>query len=78
MVTRPETGVALRQSNQSDRLETMCIAFPKAADGNDQREPTWKSALLLIPRMLSLLWMLTRLLVTGARNWLNDRRQAVT
>jgi len=56
----------------------MCIAFPKAADGNDQREPTWKSALLLIPRMLSLLWMLTRLLVTGARNWLNDRRQAVT
>jgi hypothetical protein len=54
----------------------MCIAFPKAADGGDEQESRWKSALLLIPRMLGLVWMLTRMLATAVRNWFNDRRQA--
>ncbi len=54
----------------------MCIAFPKAADGGDEQESRWKSALLLIPRILGLVWMLTRMLATAVRNWFNDRRQA--
>ncbi|GEM_PF-5659566 len=57
----------------------MCIAFPKAADGNDEQESRWKSALLLLPRMLSLAWMLTRMLATAVKNWFSDRRrQAAT
>ena len=40
----------------------MCIAFPKAADGNERDEPAWKSALLLVPRLLALVWLVIRIL----------------
>jgi hypothetical protein len=53
----------------------MCIAFPKAADGSDAQESRWKSALLLLPRIMGLLWMLLKLLTTGAKNFMKDRRQ---
>ena len=51
----------------------MCIAFPKATDGNEKSEPTWKSLLLLIPRLARLLWLLLRILGGGLRNWLQER-----
>jgi len=53
----------------------MCIAFPKAADGSDTQETPWKSALLFLPRMLGLLWMLLKLLTTGMMNVIKDGRR---
>ena len=43
----------------------MCIAFPKTTDGQPDREPGWKSTLLLIPRLLGLLWLFTRMLASS-------------
>jgi len=54
----------------------MCIAFPKAADGNEKDEPAWKSVLLLMPRLLSFVWLLLKLLAGGFRNWLQEKRRA--
>ena len=51
----------------------MCIAFPKAGDGGEQAEPTWKSVLLLVPRMAGLLWLVLRILGGGLRNWLQEQ-----
>lgn len=58
-------------------LLLMCIAFPKAADGSDAQESRWTSALLLIPRLMGLLWMLLKLLTTGALNFVKDKRQTI-
>lgn len=44
----------------------MCIAFPKAGEGDDGREPTWKSTLLFLPRLLALAWMVVRMLGESA------------
>jgi hypothetical protein len=44
----------------------MCIAFPKAGEGDDSREPGWKSALLFVPRLLALVWMVLKMLVETA------------
>ena len=51
----------------------MCIAFPKAADGNEKSEPAWKSMLLLLPRLAGLLWLVLKILGGGLKNWLQDR-----
>ncbi|WP_296802869.1 hypothetical protein [Thiolapillus sp.] len=51
----------------------MCIAFPKAADGNEKSEPAWKSMLLLLPRLVGLLWLMLKILGGGLKNWLQDR-----
>jgi len=52
----------------------MCIAFPKAAEGDDGREPGWKSALLFLPRLLALTWMLVKMLGEAALDWLREKR----
>ena len=51
----------------------MCIAFPKVAEGDDGREPGWKSVLLFLPRLLALAWMLTKLLGEAALGWLQEK-----
>jgi hypothetical protein len=53
----------------------MCIAFPKAADGNERDEPAWKSALLLVPRLLALVWLVMKMLVGGIRNQVLENRR---
>ena len=52
----------------------MCIAFPKAADGDDGREPGWKSALLFLPRLLALAWLVTKLFGEALLGWLREKR----
>jgi len=47
---------------------SMCIAFPKAADGNEKAEPAWKSMLLLLPRLAGLLWQVMKILGGGLVN----------
>ncbi|WP_457672988.1 hypothetical protein [Thiolapillus sp.] len=52
----------------------MCIAFPKAADGNERDEPAWKSALLLVPRLLALVWLVLKMLASGLKNRVHEAR----
>jgi hypothetical protein len=52
----------------------MCIAFPKAADGNERDEPAWKSALLLIPRVLGLVWLVLKIIAGGMKNRVLESR----
>ncbi|WP_457667385.1 hypothetical protein [Thiolapillus sp.] len=54
----------------------MCIAFPKAGDGNEKSEPAWKSVLLLLPRILGLVWLVLKILAGGLRNWLQEKRHS--
>ena len=52
----------------------MCIAFPKVADGDDGREPGWKSELLFLPRLLALAWMVMKLFGEALFGWLREKR----
>ncbi|WP_456405327.1 hypothetical protein [Thiolapillus sp.] len=52
----------------------MCIAFPKAADGNEKDEPAWKSTLLLLPRLLSFVWLVLKMLAGGMKNRVLEAR----
>ena len=52
----------------------MCIAFPKVAEGDDGREPSWKSVLLFLPRLLALAWMVMKLFGEALFGWLRGKR----
>ena len=53
----------------------MCIAFPKAGEGDPGHEPRWRSLLLLVPRLVALGWMLVRMLLEAAWQGLKERAE---
>ncbi len=53
----------------------MCIAFPKATNSDSPQESTWKSILLLIPRLLELAWIVVRIMLIAMKNRLDHRRE---